>query len=314
IYPSGETKLYDTLIEAVQNTFSQAGAKCVIAFTDGMDNRSVSTPEEVINYAKMYEIPIFIIGIGSSLDAGILSNIANETGGVYRDISYVDASLNDIYNEIYRKQKEVYCLEYQLDSDNMSDNQRIELYVHNEENGGKIDCNYRIDYDYFTILLQKFLSSYEKALEKGDYSIMENAGYLDKNGTIASQMKPYIIKNKEKLYEQLLSCEITDIQFIDKNTYEITTQEKYDIQQIKNYKKDKLYDLSVEDNKKIDTLLYSQGYWPEYFEDEDIWIHKCRVLEGHYKVVKKKEGFKMCDYTANFGILSSEVYTAYPSY
>ena len=56
----GGTKLYDTLIEAVLRVYGQSGAKCVIAFTDGLDNRSVSSPDEVIRVAQNCGIPIFI--------------------------------------------------------------------------------------------------------------------------------------------------------------------------------------------------------------------------------------------------------------
>lgn len=47
----GDTALYDACIEGIRNASGQAGAKCVIVFTDGQDNASLHNAQEVINYA-----------------------------------------------------------------------------------------------------------------------------------------------------------------------------------------------------------------------------------------------------------------------
>lgn len=49
---SGGTKLYDTLIYAVQDTVIQSGAKCDIAFTDGFDEGSLNSVDDVVQVAK----------------------------------------------------------------------------------------------------------------------------------------------------------------------------------------------------------------------------------------------------------------------
>ncbi len=310
----GSTKLYDTLIEGVQKVLPQNGAKCVIAFTDGYDNRSASSAQDVIDYANMYQIPVFIIGIGSDVDASVLQNIAESTGGFYEAVDYVDDAFEDIYAKIYRKQKEVYCLEYTVDGDNMCDTQDIRVYIRNEKNGGTVQTQYTAAEDYFGILLQQFLTSYLDALEAGDYSVMEQAGYLKPDGGIAKEMNAYIKKNEETLSEQLLSCAVTEIQYQDKDTYVITTEEVYDIFQERNYV-EQMKESSLDDEKEAIRLMENEGYYMEDLEAEnaDVSIHKMRKLQGNYVIQRNSEGkWQFADYRDSYQVLESEVYTAYP--
>lgn len=311
---NGTTKLYDTLIEAVQTVLPQNGAKCVIAFTDGYDNRSASDVQDVIDYANRYQIPIFIIGIGDDVETGILREIAESTGGFYKSVDYVDSSFEDIYAEIYRIQKEVYCLEYVVDSDNMNETQDVSIYVRNRKHGGQTTCQYTASEDYFSILLQQYLTSYLDALTAGDYSIMEQAGYMSKNGGIAKEMKAYITKNQEKLSEQLLSSLITDIEYVDKDTYIVETEEIYDIQQERNYI-EHLKDSKQDDDKEAIRYMEEDGYDMEDLEEEnlDVAIHKTRTLQGHFVIKRNSDGkWQFADYKSAYEVLDSEIYTAYP--
>ena len=76
------TSLYDALYTAVERVAAQNGARCVIAFTDGNDNYSNCTKEDVVNVANRYHVPVFIIGIGS-IDYADVNDIATQTGGMY---------------------------------------------------------------------------------------------------------------------------------------------------------------------------------------------------------------------------------------
>ena len=310
----GLTKLYDTLIEAVQTVLPQSGAKCVIAFTDGYDNRSASNIQDVIDYANTYQVPIFIIGIGDDVETDILRNIAESTGGFYKSVDYVDDSFEDIYAEIYRAQKEIYCLEYVVDSDNMNDEQDISIYVRNADNGGQSVCQYTASYDYFGILLQEHLTAYLEALEAGDYSLMEQAGFMSPDGGIAKEMEAYIKNNQETLDEQLLSCMVTDIEYVDKDTYVVKTEEIYDIYQERNYKKD-IKGSKLDDEKEAVRYMEDSGYDMEELEEENlnVSIHKTRTLKGHYVIRRNTDGkWQFADYKSNYEVLDSEVYTAYP--
>ena len=112
--PTGSTALYDALFEGVINAGFQPGARCVIAFTDGGDNESIHTYQEIINLAQQSSVAIYIIGTDKSTES-ILENIAFSTNGYYW---YIDdlADMGDIFDEIYEEQKDLYCLEYVSDT------------------------------------------------------------------------------------------------------------------------------------------------------------------------------------------------------
>ncbi len=114
------TALYDALVYALSEIVVQDGAKCVIAFTDGMENYSTSTKEFVIRKANENHVPIYLIGIGGSVDDAALRDIAESTGGFYAnidDISYME----DIYDQIYRDQKSMYVVRYRTDEKESTD-------------------------------------------------------------------------------------------------------------------------------------------------------------------------------------------------
>ncbi len=121
---NGATALYDALYTAVSQTAMQEGAKCVVAFTDGMDNVSRSTPDAVIDLACRYDIPVYIIGIGSYMDNYNVGYIATQTGGKYWDVADV-GMIENIYSEIYREQKEMYLISYETAQKDVKDVNRM---------------------------------------------------------------------------------------------------------------------------------------------------------------------------------------------
>lgn len=121
------TALYDALAFSLSEIIVQDGAKCIIAFTDGIENCSVSSKEYIIEKAQRYQIPIYLIGIGRNVDAYELSDIANRTGGQYYSINEI-YSMDEIYKTIYREQKAKYVLEYTTD-DTMDVSEQRVLYI-----------------------------------------------------------------------------------------------------------------------------------------------------------------------------------------
>lgn len=111
----GRTACYDAIYNAVQNAPLRGGARCVIAFTDGIDNESIHTPEEVIYYANTMQVPLYIIGVGDQFDTYDLKNMANSTNGRYW---YIDDlyGLEEIFNQIYMEQQDLYVVEYESDT------------------------------------------------------------------------------------------------------------------------------------------------------------------------------------------------------
>ncbi|HIT66696.1 MAG TPA: VWA domain-containing protein [Candidatus Merdisoma merdipullorum] len=113
--PDGLTALYDAIYTGINHAGLQGGARCVIAFTDGMDNMSSHTPDQVIEYALTNQVPVYIIGVGDSVAESTLRYTAESTGGRYW---YIDElyDLEEIFNEIYTEQKKLYVVEYESDS------------------------------------------------------------------------------------------------------------------------------------------------------------------------------------------------------
>ena len=112
--PYGETALYDALLTGIENAANQAGARCVIGFTDGQDNQSIHSYQEVINVALQKEVPVYLIGFGN-VDAYTLDGICRQTGGCYWDVGSL-GDLSGIMQQIYSTQKDLICVEYESDS------------------------------------------------------------------------------------------------------------------------------------------------------------------------------------------------------
>ena len=111
--PYGDTALYDALVTGIMNAGSQTGARCVIGFTDGEDNQSIYTPQEVISLALQREVPVYLIGT-SWADSYTLEYICDQTGGYYWSIDSI-YDISQILQTIYSDQKEMYCIEYESD-------------------------------------------------------------------------------------------------------------------------------------------------------------------------------------------------------
>ncbi len=108
ISPNGQTAFYDALFTALLDTHAIDGAKSIIAYTDGIENGSTHTYEEVLELANKTGIPIFIIGIGDDCDDAVLKEISTMTAGEYYGISdrELGKSLRKIYDTIYKEQGE----------------------------------------------------------------------------------------------------------------------------------------------------------------------------------------------------------------
>ena len=274
LYTGDMTALYDALFASVNTTAIQNGAKCVIAFTDGMDNYSNCTSTDVINASQRYSVPVFIVGVGDSLDSYELRNIANATGGAYYNISDFQ-EMENLYKDIYRKQKQLYLVEYETDIPLSDISERtIEVNIQTRESGGKTNHTFKpvilggseskLNYeDEIDKLIAAYLTNFVKAINNHDYSYISD--YIIPDGGLEKQVKPYIMKD---IKEKLLSFEILEKSFKDENTCIVSVRETYEIQ---NYQEP---------------------------------LHM-RTLEGKLKVKKDKNGnWKLDDFAANYKIIS----------
>lgn len=133
----GLTSLYQSLYSSVVYTASAEGARCVVAFTDGHNEPYGSgydySAQDVIDVSNYYQVPVYIIGIGSGVYSSDLRNIAESTGGAYYDrVSIYD--LQNIYTSIYEAQGRLYELSYRTAVPNNLNRDVYVLYADNTMN------------------------------------------------------------------------------------------------------------------------------------------------------------------------------------
>jgi VWFA-related protein len=107
--PRSATHLYDAIYQAITDTSARSGRKAVIVMTDGADYGSVRTSAEVISHSATHSLPVFTIGLGSSINAPVLQMIANDTGGLY-----YEAPTSDDLIAIYQAISEVLNNQYMV--------------------------------------------------------------------------------------------------------------------------------------------------------------------------------------------------------
>ena len=105
------TALYDAIYNAVTEAIGQSGRKAVLALTDGKDNQSIRTINQIIAYANQFNTPVFTIGLGASIDEYVLKKIANETGGEYY-AAPTSSDLDEIYKKISEYLRNQYLVTY----------------------------------------------------------------------------------------------------------------------------------------------------------------------------------------------------------
>ena len=91
LQPSGNTAMFDALLQGVQTVSGIEGRKTIILLSDGLDNRSQGTVDDVIQAIGPEGLSISTIGLGDpkepgnnyGLDEPALMDLAERAGGVY---------------------------------------------------------------------------------------------------------------------------------------------------------------------------------------------------------------------------------------
>jgi Ca-activated chloride channel family protein len=98
VMPFGETSLHDAIAQTARRVGAREGRnRAVVVLTDGNDNASRLTPQEVSGIASQIDVPVYLFGIVPSIDnplselstmsasrsalAGPLADLATRTGG-----------------------------------------------------------------------------------------------------------------------------------------------------------------------------------------------------------------------------------------
>lgn len=236
-FASGQTKLYDTLIYAVQDVSGIPGAKCVLAFTDGDDVGSYNSVYDVINVVSAYKIPVYIVRIGDSYSANDsdLISITTASGGEFKYFSSFGMDMSNFYNSIYKGMKQYYEVEYELpDATNYIDRRNIEVYVKNDNVGGSSTVETNSGNDYFNNLLGNFLRSYIVDMNNHSYNQMaalvdDTVDPSDTTG-IKYQMSIQVTNGFANVVsESLMSYSVSSITVVDENTVKLAANEDYDV-------------------------------------------------------------------------------------
>jgi len=110
-----DTAMYNALIEAEKALEPASGRKAVIVLSDGLDNKSQSTLEDVINGIGESGLTVSAIGFGDAgtvgqagLNEAALKSLAEQAGGIYGYATDAEA-----LKGLYQQQSRVLQSEYQ---------------------------------------------------------------------------------------------------------------------------------------------------------------------------------------------------------
>jgi VWFA-related protein len=116
----GDTTMYDALAQAAQTLQDTPGRKAVIALTDGLDNRSTHTADQVLEQIGPGGLSISVIGLGdpsqlgvtnSGLDEAALQSLAERAGGGYGYAADPE-TLTSLYERYGRALQSEYAITY----------------------------------------------------------------------------------------------------------------------------------------------------------------------------------------------------------
>jgi len=125
IKPEGETHLYDTTIEMLFALQKQPGRRALVVLTDGVDQGSKFTLDNLVHYARYAGVPIYPIvknkllsrwmrfGVGW-LEARRLAAIARDTGATYFIIQK-ERELPAVYSRISAELRQQYQIAFYSD-------------------------------------------------------------------------------------------------------------------------------------------------------------------------------------------------------
>jgi VWFA-related protein len=113
----GNTALYDALFTSVDLLKDRPGRKAVVLLSDGVDDNGVGkqlskhSVQDVLQFAKQVNVPIYAIGIGTEIDEALLAGFAQSTGGRYF-LSPNASELKSLYDRIGLQLAGQYLISY----------------------------------------------------------------------------------------------------------------------------------------------------------------------------------------------------------
>jgi VWFA-related protein len=112
---AGMTAVYNGVYASLKNLEGLAGRRSTILLSDGGDNSSTVTKNEVINLANTLNIPIYTIGVKSSEfnteHANLLQTLASDSGGRFYTLNDL-SSLANLFTAIDQQINNEYIITY----------------------------------------------------------------------------------------------------------------------------------------------------------------------------------------------------------
>lgn len=124
IQVSGDTAMYDALLTSVDMLSNAQGRRAIILLSDGLDNRSKRTLNDISNRLNSAELSIYTIGLGDSslgvgyvggIDERALKAIADQSRGSYAYASDPQG-LSSLYGQLSQQLQSEYRLTYTTSS------------------------------------------------------------------------------------------------------------------------------------------------------------------------------------------------------
>jgi VWFA-related protein len=116
--PGSDTAMYDALAEATKALESISGRKAIILLSDGMDNRSHTNQDAIVNSVGPSGLTISAIGLGdpsasgqAGIDEKALKSLTSRTGGQYAYATDV-SSLSAVYQQYGQALQSEYAITY----------------------------------------------------------------------------------------------------------------------------------------------------------------------------------------------------------
>ena len=110
-YSGSQRRFYDGLYEGISRASSRTGRNAVLAVVGGEDVGSSRDVSDVVNLAQDKGVPVYVLGLGGSIQGAGLEELCEETGGWYvgqtdvsdlsEPLSLIEGFLRDYYVFFY---------------------------------------------------------------------------------------------------------------------------------------------------------------------------------------------------------------------
>ncbi len=132
---SGATAMYDATRAGITSLEGSSARKVVVLFTDGYDNSSFISANNIVRLARKSGTTVYVIGLGQ-VNFPVLSLMALQTGG--RAYFIQDAAeLPDVYESIFRTLKVHYVISWK----SKSNDQPRDVSVDFDQRNGKVSTD-----------------------------------------------------------------------------------------------------------------------------------------------------------------------------